>query len=35
MLATGVCLIHAIGMMGVLWAAPGGEAPAAKPLVLA
>ena len=34
MRATGVCVIHAIAMMGVLWAARGGEAPAAKPLVL-
>jgi len=34
MRATGVCVIHAMAVMGVLWAARGGEAPAAKPLVL-
>ena len=34
MRATGICVIHAIAMMGVLWAARGGEAPAAKPLFL-
>ena len=34
MRAIGVCVIHAIAMMGVLWAARGGESPAAKPLVL-
>jgi len=34
MRAIGVCVIHAIAMMGVLRAARGGEAPASKPLVL-
>ncbi len=31
MRATGFCVIHAIAVMGVSWAARGGEPPAAKP----
>ena len=34
MRATGFCVIHAIAVMGVSWAARGGEPPAPKPLVL-
>ena len=34
MRAAGFCVIHAIAVMGVSWAARGGEPPAPKPLVL-